>query len=465
MSSGDYLLGNTRSGNSDSSQAVCKLASDGTFKWIKRYDIYGGIHAIMEIGNQELLFAERRRDSVTHKNCPGFFKTDTAGNVLWGKYFNCDTGNVNMGGLIRTTDNMNVFVARQEIQSSLVAFAKIDDAGNILWIKKSGFLSTSVGGIYPIENGGILSLNGNYFNADYYYAVKFDGSGNQIWGKQYTFPGTLNLAPFGSAVLPNGNYIICCSSKNTGLDSANIILMEIDTAGTFLNAFGYNLSNQDFISRASMTMNSLGEMIVAFSIGFDFGFLLKVDVSRQPIWIDLIYYLWSQIKFVNDTDYVVTTPFSGDCFFLAHQRPSDEFTCYTPLTINYSPRTCTTTNYGISLLPQTYTEVAYLPVVTPDSITITNPCGVISDIPESNTITRISIFPNPVGESVSISNSEHQIWKENVEVFHADGHRMKIIVHQQDDEIKILTKDLKPGIYFVRIKTQDMVLTGKFVKE
>ena len=96
MSSGDYLLGNTGSRNSDSSQAVCKLGDDGTFKWIKRYDIYGGIYAIMEVGNQELLFAEHRRDSITNKNCPAFFKTDTAGNVLWGKYFSCDTGNVNL---------------------------------------------------------------------------------------------------------------------------------------------------------------------------------------------------------------------------------------------------------------------------------------------------------------------------------------------------------------------------------
>ncbi len=464
-SSADFILANTRSLSADTTQTICRLAPDGSIKWAKKYDIYsGGISDITETSNQEFIVVERRRDSTTQKLCPAIFKIDSAGNALWGKYIICDTGDVYISNFIRTTDSMNVLVANQQIQNSMVAFTKFDDAGNIIWMKKSSFLATNVGLIRPVENGGMLSMNGNYFNANYCYIRKIDNSGNITWGNQYIFNGTTRLNPLDATVLPNGNYIICCGSEANSIDSSNIILIEMDTAGTVLNAVGFNTSIQSFLYRAHIVSNSIGELLVMFTVDFDSGFLMKLNAAQQLLWIDVISNKNFDIKFVNDTDYIVTETFAGDCLFSANQRPSNQFTCFTPVTITSSSKVCTATNYTIRLSAQTYSEVAYTPLITPDTLVITQLCGSSVGL-EATKSEIIKLYPNPAAEYLSVSIPGNKIHPENMEVFLSDGRRIEGYCFPENQEIKLKTSDLISGIYFIRIKTQDTVLTAKFLKD
>lgn len=78
----------------------------------------------------------------------------------------------------------------------------------------------------------------------------------------------------------------------------------------------------------------------------------------------------------------------------------------------------------------------------------------------------ISLAPNPVGEMLTVRTTE--TWKGSVsaDVFGANGQLFKTTrFDEPNGSMDINTSDLKPGSYFLRLRSGDEVVTRRFVKQ
>lgn len=84
----------------------------------------------------------------------------------------------------------------------------------------------------------------------------------------------------------------------------------------------------------------------------------------------------------------------------------------------------------------------------------------VEDVKESKK--KLKIFPNPANSELNISANGFKI--NNVEIYNASG---KLIVHKNFDagSQKIDVSQLSNGLYILKIKTNDMTVYRKFIKE
>ena len=85
--------------------------------------------------------------------------------------------------------------------------------------------------------------------------------------------------------------------------------------------------------------------------------------------------------------------------------------------------------------------------------------GLLGTVKVENLKDKISLFPNPAREYVTINNAETI---ENVTLYDVNGRTIKII---NGVAKKIEISDLQSGIYFIKIKTKTAFETMKFMKE
>ena len=85
--------------------------------------------------------------------------------------------------------------------------------------------------------------------------------------------------------------------------------------------------------------------------------------------------------------------------------------------------------------------------------------GLLGTVKAENLKDKISLFPNPAREYVTINNAETI---ENVTLYDVNGRTIKII---NGVAKKIEISDMQSGIYFIKIKTKTAFETMKFMKE
>ncbi len=163
-------------------------------------------------------------------------KTDSNGNKQWER--KVGGGSAEYGHCIRqTTDGGYIIVgytdsfgAGQE-DAELV---KLDNGGNILWIKYYGGNNDDRGNsVRQTSDGGyIISGYTKSFGAGQsdVYLIKTDGSGNLLWSQ--TYGGTNDDQGNSVRQTSDGGYIICGTTQSYGSGGVDVYLIKTDNVGT-----------------------------------------------------------------------------------------------------------------------------------------------------------------------------------------------------------------------------------------
>lgn len=155
---------------------------------------------------------------------PRLTKVDTAGNVVWNKYYNITQASIN--GITQTQDSSYLLVGPNYSGGDSTLLYKTDINGNLIWLKK--YKGNSIGwqgaSIDTTNNGYLISgTNGNIT------LMKIDLNYNFLWSNE--FGGSLDEKIGQMKSTNDGGSIIVGSTKSYGAGGYDVYLIKTDQNG------------------------------------------------------------------------------------------------------------------------------------------------------------------------------------------------------------------------------------------
>ncbi|MES2592480.1 MAG: SBBP repeat-containing protein [Bacteroidota bacterium] len=262
-------------------------------------------------------------------------KYDASGNVLWVKSAG-GTGN-DVGQSIFTDANGNVLVTGYFTSSSItfgtttltntngqsLFVVKYDAAGNVLWAKSAGRISSYGTGITADASGNVLVTGGFYSssiifgttaltntgsNTSDVFVVKYDTSGNVLWAKSAGGTGddlgrSISTDTSGNILVTGDFYNVSITFGTTTLINTvhvypsynDIFVVKYDTSGSVLWAKSGGGTSQDY--GLSISTDVSGNILVtgkSVSSSITFGsttlnsasvYVVKYDGNGNLLWV------------------------------------------------------------------------------------------------------------------------------------------------------------------------------------
>jgi hypothetical protein len=317
---------------------IVKTDSGGNVLWGKTY----GASGVNEVGRFVRTMPDKGLLIAGDDNYIFVVRTDSAGNVLWENSYKPTTTITTTSSILEdvavTSDSGIVYVGFQSGNAGMLF--KTDKNGNIVWVrhKASSYFSASC----PMPNNEVL-VGGVYLGNDV-CLLRLDGAGNVVFAKNYpgmNFDDIYDIIP-----VSDGNYMVLVN-RNTG----NPLLMKIDPDGNVIWT-----TDEDILSTVDGTNTSICEdpdngfelvMHSSSSMGLS---LLKTDE------------LGYDINITYNTGSAVLTPvirtFDSACVFM-------EGSTFHKFTAMHTIQQCVNTNIASShtAIPPTAT-VAINPATT-----------------------------------------------------------------------------------------------------
>ena len=279
---------------------LAKLDSVGALLWANSYpgtSFAGGTHgqtAVDEATDGGFIVSGRLQGTGNASQAPVLMRTDSAGNLLWAKYyvdlqfgvntyasFN-DVHEVAVDGaapLIVAAGHTAMNVTGQ--RDSLVVVT--DATGNVIWAKTYGHpVHTDIAfGVDPAANGDYLvsGFAKSIGEGGGTYLLRTDSAGSLLWYKTFRFfNGTNSMEE-----IAGGDIILAGTvDDQAGLTEASI--MRTDASGVFqwCMAYGDGGFGQDFGEAVEPTADG-GFMLAAWTNSFGFGlfdvYAIRTDAS------------------------------------------------------------------------------------------------------------------------------------------------------------------------------------------
>lgn len=217
------------------------------------------------------------------------FKVDTAGNVLWRKYYNYEAFNI---ADLKIVSFMNGYIlgAGRNI-------LRVDNQGNELWHKPSAYKDEIILGIGAGKSGEFYTT-GKVTSPDPTKEMsaslsKYDASGSIVWNKLFT---PTNWNEFSDVIETNSNQLMVLGqldpknknreekSNNRGEDGSNFWLINLTTDGDLIWDKGFDEPGYAFPKKVIQTSD--GNFVIA---GFSMTrvmpmFMAKVDGNGNKLW-------------------------------------------------------------------------------------------------------------------------------------------------------------------------------------
>ncbi len=237
-------------------------------------------------------------------------KLDGNGNVVWVTQFG-GSGN-DIGNAVAVDGSGNVYVAGSSdglmpgggfaAGKDDYFLAKFDSSGNQLWLAQDGTNATDEGLAVGVDSAGNSYLAGTTKGSfrstnaggDDAILVKYDSSGNQLWGKQFGGSGTDDA--MGLAVDGSGNAYVTGGTSgslggNTNAGGFDVFLTKYTSGGTrsWLTQFGTSADEEangvavDGSGNAYVTGYAYGSL-AGTNAGKQDAFVAKVDAAGARGW-------------------------------------------------------------------------------------------------------------------------------------------------------------------------------------
>ena len=440
-----------------------KLDNSGGLTWAHAFQdsLYLEVSSISQLTDSGFIIAG------AHYTTGYFiFKIDAAGSVVWtqkfGPLFPYPSGFL----IIPTRDSgfvaCKLFVVDNGGSQSDWNFAKYNSAGQILWER---YFSDSWGSVTDgIETAdGELVFAGwkgvNTFEYDA-FLFKTDSSGNVIWGNQYSsnqFVLSTVKETFDKGFILSGNDPF----------GGKEIVMKTDSTGNI----NWHTAIDTYSINDAIQSNDSNYIIIGSNYNDSSTFIAKLNQSGDSLWTkkespyldgrifqtpDSGFALGGVVKyFGNYTRGIIKTDAFGNTFCSSQHLP----VAFTSPAITTNALPDSTILFSNVFPPSPLNLVSLMP---PDSL-ISFCSGLGSN---SHQILESLIFPNPAGSQISVHSEQYPI--KHISIYNLLGEKILSLDqsnNSNNQNVNLDVSEFLQGIYFVSIETEKGIVTQKFIKQ
>jgi hypothetical protein len=292
-------------------------------------------------------------------------KTDSLGNILWTKTIGSNL-NDNAYSVFETS-NKDIVVTGLTTENPGsgnnldVMVARLDQNGNIKWVKKYGGLNDDRANSIIENNNKELIINGLYNISDL-LLFKTDSMGTVLWSKSYD-GGSMDWGR--SIKLTQDDKIVMCGYQGVASYATDYLITKVDQLGNIIWAKNYGDANAQYLTNVEES--------------FDKSFIITGYSQRAG----------------SDYDYYIVRTDSNGKTNCTDRTPT---LTVTALNLTAIPKTYTVSNGGVlNIGTQSLTSFCTTSIVCENVGS-----GTITSIQQSINSSRVLIFPNPNSGSFQI---------------------------------------------------------------
>jgi len=496
LNNSTYITGANGSFTDQASSSIQVLKLDATGNKVWDISIQGGLTqfavnwstSITALSTNQLLVGGYTDDGTLFGNKDGFVnKLDTNGNVLWSKRYGT-TGQDRIFSVLEMHNGEYIVAGYQVVSSSGggsdgIFIIRIDTAGNVVWNKYFSESPTTAG--LAFLNGAIITNNdeivatgftNTFGSGDYdYFLIKLDANGNTIFYKNYG--DAVDNRMYAITEL-NNEYFLAGKSGN------NNCLMKVDSSGNILWTNYYTITGASINDFRAVT-NDGTSIIAAGKTDLSGGeaIIVKINPSTGAAEggatyggnaLDKFYGIsayGNSIVGVGSTTSTDVAPSTNGDMFVVKTSTYDLSSCSGALaTVVETPVTYTTTNPTFPLGTNSYTAYSVNEVLISTNFLTTQTCSsiVTNTNKEISDEINIKVFPNPVSNILKVNYALINNNKFILNVFNVYGqevlhiNKMKNIGNFTET---IDVNQLKNGIYFVKLQIGNLTESKKIIIE
>jgi len=395
----------------------------------------------------------------------------SAGNILWDKKFG-GLSTDGFRGIQRTTDGGFILTGWTASDGAGILgnawLVKTDSAGNILFNKNFGGSDADRGlGVQQTSDGGYILAGyttSTGAGLDDMYVIKTDASGNQTWIK--TFGGTGR--DYGNAVkqTADGAYLIAGYTLSYGAGGDDLWLVKIDTSGTLLwqKTFGGTASDVAY----SMDLTTDGGYVIAghtlsSGAGVHDAWLLRTVSTVVPV--ELVSFSAEAVGDEVILNWVTASEVNNSGFEI--HRSTDRISFETVGFIAGKGTTTEKQYYTFSdVNPVTENSYYRLNQIDHDG------SSSLSDVIEVGRLQPLNYqlsqnHPNPFNPSTVIRFTIPETVYAELKVYNSNGEVIKMLVKGQvqagEHRVTFDAGGLPSGMYIYRLEANGRTLSGKMI--
>lgn len=389
-----------------------------------------------------------------------FLGSDSSGNIYMAGAFRIDT--LTIGG-------NTVYNSAPGSSTSDIYIIKLDNSGNVLWLRKANGTSNETPYTMTVDNAGNTYVAGKFTSPtltfgsitlnspDMWFFVKYDTYGSVVWAKSFNNPGNL----FISCISPdNYDHLYLLGSIKNNIILGADTLIYYGPLGTEQN---YYYAKCDAVTGNFIWAENLGETWKFNGIGN-----ILFDGLGNP-WLSGRYKVDNVVVGHDTLHYSVATSKADQPFFLAKTDTSGNinFTTTLPVT-GSSPGICADKKgyiYHIGVLGLSYGDSAQ---IGPDMLVQSysnsdlvvakyQPAGMPDAIKNIKNEITFQVYPNPAYDEFTLTAD---VKEGIVEIYALSGRLMKS-EKLRDGKVTISTDELTGGIYLCKLSSYNAAAVVK----
>lgn len=222
-------------------------------------------------------------------------KFNNAGQEIWRRTFNGDSGLTEAVTDMTIDNNNNIFVTGYGFNGQNLSYdmmtLKYDDNGQQIWMGAFGNQTDyDQPRVIKTDNSGNVFVLGNTWNPNTYEDIavlKYNNNGGLNWSRIYNTTDTTREEAGDLAVDNNGNVFVVTTSSRLGKSDAAIL--KYNSVGNLLWSSFYNPTNNMYDLSTSIALDNSGNIYVSgysqINTNSSDIFLVKYNTNGQQGWV------------------------------------------------------------------------------------------------------------------------------------------------------------------------------------
>ncbi|MFA5034022.1 MAG: SBBP repeat-containing protein [bacterium] len=417
-----YVTGYSYGSGTDEDYVTIKYNSSGDTMWTRRYNGTGNgddeAIAIALDGNGNIYVTGNSIDSGTGYDY-ATIKYNSLGDTMWIRRYNGPGNSCDYATAIAVDGNGNAYVTGYGWCSVAYKYAtiKYDSSGDTMWARIYGLGDDNEAIAIAVDSNGNVYVTGR--SCEDCATIKYNSLGDTMWTRRYNGPG--NGSDWARAIVLERNGVVYVA----GVSNYDYVTIKYDSSGDTMWARRYNENANDYANAISLDTD--GNVYVT---GQSYGSGTAYD--------------YATIKYNSSGDAMWAQRYNG---------PGNGGDCANAIALDGNGYVYVT---GLSIGSGTGYDYA----------TIKYSCEGIEEYSNIKTpSTTLSVSQNPVIKNTIVSYSIPIETKVLLSIYDLSGSCVKTLVNGEKEtgnySIRLNAKELKTGVYFVRLTAGTSKTTRK----